>query len=214
MRLFLLPRTFAAIALLLCGGCDFTGVRPWAEPMNVQPVAYGESETDSATIPAPQLVPASGELDSSVELDAKVADLEAETDVATPPPLPAEEQSGTGVTKEPFRPPFAERTDLFSPPRGSNSGEPGPDGEAEAPLSLGEVSLKGFARVRERRVLLMIEDSIAALQVGQEQQGIRVIAIEPPKVTLERDEQQWTLSLSNQIGQAGEPRPRRNPLAD
>ena len=112
--------------------------------------------------------------------------------------------------REKFHPPFAERTNVFTPP---SSDQSVPINEGEESIAIApvlDVSLKGFARVDDLRAILMIEDTIAPLGLGQEKQGIRIISIEPPKVTLERDEQRWTLTLSNQFTRSGNSRSRHS----
>jgi hypothetical protein len=63
-----------------------------------------------------------------------------------------------------------------------------------------DVALKGFARLGdaeqgEPRVVLLIGDRILPLTAGQERDGVRVISIAPPQVTLERGGEQWNLSM-------------------
>ncbi len=99
--------------------------------------------------------------------------------VATPPP----------VARDHFTPPFPDRTDPFEPPkraeglvrRGDNPGE--------------TVELKGFVNVDGPRVVLAIDGIISPLPVGGEKYGVRVIAIQPPSVVLQRGRSRWTASL-------------------
>lgn len=91
-----------------------------------------------------------------------------------------------------FETPFPPRADLFAPPPrgGQTSIRTTDDGETVA-----RVALKGFVNVGGQRAVLLIGDEIAPLGIGQERHGVRVIAIEPPQVTLQRGRTRWTESL-------------------
>lgn len=88
-----------------------------------------------------------------------------------------------------FKPPFPDRTDLFSPPNRAavartsrRSGSP-------------DVALKGIADVEGLRALVQIGSQVFPLRQGEERNGVRIVSIDPPRVTLQRGEQRWTASL-------------------
>lgn len=198
-------------------------------PFRVTPVVYSEAEnnlgSEESQVETPE--PGKPELPASGSTSPKSI-ANKKTVTSTTNPIPTAETMGAPDSESPtsedpleahgqpepptpkgekeFRPPFAERTDLFSPPRSSSSGskndDPQPDQEAAIPTL--DVTLKGFARVKDQRVLLLIEDTLTPLGEGEEKLGIRVVAINPPKVTLAREAQQWTLSLSSPLSNAAE----------
>lgn len=94
------------------------------------------------------------------------------------------------ITKE-FKPPFANRTVIFSPPVNSVLKEKG-QGD-----SSGSVALQGFAKVSEMRAVLKINGVVVPLGEGSEKFGVQVIAIQPPKVVLQRGRNRWTASIEN-----------------
>jgi len=190
-------------------------------PIPVVPAQSSTQITDSDTVRVP--VPAFSPQPSSSSTFNNQAPSNSSASTTAPQTVGA--QSNLNSTSTPnanaspaatgeFQPPFAERTDLFSPPASSpatNDNEQSPQVEAAPGVN---VSLKGFARVQDQRVLLMIEDSIAPLSEGAEKHGVRVIKIDPPHVTLSRDDQQWTLSLTNQFAPSDAPRPGKPPGHD
>lgn len=88
-----------------------------------------------------------------------------------------------------FRPPFAQRQELFVPPDRSVA--------VRTARQVGDIqlALKGFADFDGRRVLLEINENVVCLREGQQQHGITVVAITPPQVTLRHDGRQWTETL-------------------
>jgi len=121
------------------------------------------------------------------------------TNAPAEPTAPASSAAEEGEPK--FQPPFGERTNLFSPPSQTQHDSAIANDDTSTPLSIpvSDVELKGFARVTDLCAILLIEETIAPLRAGQEKGGIRVVEINPPQVVLERSEQRWTLSLSNQF---------------
>ncbi len=92
-----------------------------------------------------------------------------------------------------FQPPYSHRTDPFRPP---NIEELLKDGRLSP--DTGPVELKGFVRNGPPKVLLALNDSLAALSAGQQWGGIEVIEIAPPRVILQRGRVRWTESLYGQ----------------
>lgn len=87
-----------------------------------------------------------------------------------------------------YQPPFPERQEMFVPPKQSAESR---HVQAEG----GAVELKGFVEVDQPRVILDIDGTIAALPVGTERFGVKVVAIEGGKVTLERNRTRWTATF-------------------
>lgn len=92
---------------------------------------------------------------------------------------------------KPFEPPFADRVDLFAPPSRAGKKVAKTDERSET------VELQGFVNVDGIRAVLAINDVIAPIAQGEERFGIQVIAIQPPKVVLQRGRQRWTTTLEN-----------------
>lgn len=88
-----------------------------------------------------------------------------------------------------FKPPFPERTDLFVPPKGSQSPVRRDDEHGQT------VELKGFINVDQPRVVLSIDGVIAAVPEGGEKYGVHVNSIQPPKAILQRGRNRWTATL-------------------
>lgn len=88
-----------------------------------------------------------------------------------------------------FRPPFAQRQELFVPPDRSVA--------VKTARQVGDTQLvlKGFAEFEGRRVLLEINENVVCLREGQQQHGITVVAIHPPQVTLRHQGREWTETL-------------------
>ena len=95
----------------------------------------------------------------------------------------------TKATVAVFTPPFPDRVDLFDPPKRAQSTIRRDDEHGET------VELKGFIDVDEPRVILSIDGVISPVPEGGEKYGVRVIAIQPPSVVLQRGRNRWTATL-------------------
>ncbi len=101
-------------------------------------------------------------------------------------PLAAESKNPT--PEPPFQPPFPNREELFLPP-------------AERPASATrarsdhDITLMGFVNVDGKKALLKIDGIITPLGAGQSRGEIRVLAVDPPRVTLRRGNREWTERL-------------------
>lgn len=84
--------------------------------------------------------------------------------------------------------PFPERTNMFVPPKDAPR-------SSSAPLTEGDVQLRGLVNVGEPRAILDIEGATALVGVGDEKFGVRVVSIDDRRVVLERGATQWTASL-------------------
>lgn len=90
-----------------------------------------------------------------------------------------------------FEYPFPDREDLFLPPAKKTFTR---ETQTEADE---DVVLMGFADVGGARVVLKIDGIVTSLRVGESRGEVRVLAIDPPKVDLQRGERQWTESLAD-----------------
>ena len=89
-----------------------------------------------------------------------------------------------------FMPPYADRTDMFSPPTRAAFQKQGPTDQG-----FGTITLQGFANVHGLKAVLLVNGVIAPLSVGEKLKDLQVIAIEPPKVVLQRGRERWTTSM-------------------
>jgi len=178
----------AALLLLLLAGC----AKPTSDAQD--PAAPSSPQTSAPIAPVT--------LASTPEIDQTLTNHVVEHH--PPAPLPPTDSSpavelfslpaATDSVPKAVRWPVP-RPDLFSPPQTDSPPATAGDPQPESLPPVSEVVLNGFARVDEPRVVLTIGDQTLPLQVGQERNGVRIVAIEPPEVTLERDGSQWTLSL-------------------
>ena len=106
-------------------------------------------------------------------------------------PAPAPDLANPNETKAvaAFTPPFPDRLDLFEAPKRAQSTVRRDDEHGET------VELKGFINVDEPRVVLSIDGVISPVPEGGERYGVRVIAIQPPSVVLQRGRNRWTATL-------------------
>lgn len=114
---------------------------------------------------------------------------------ATPRTTAGDPQSPPAETKEElakaaFEYPFPDREFLFLPPakKPATSDIRSEDDE--------DVVLMGFADVGGARAVLKIDGIVTPLRVGESRGDVRVLAINPPKVNLQRGKHQWTASLA------------------
>ncbi len=88
-----------------------------------------------------------------------------------------------------FEYPFPGREEIFLPPEKKPR-------DVETQLRSDEgVELMGFADVGGARVILKIDGIVTPLRVGESRGDVRVLAIDPPKVVLQRAQRRWTESL-------------------
>ena len=92
---------------------------------------------------------------------------------------------------DPFEPPYPQRRDLFQPPkvrRSTTSGRGSRGGSQR-------VQLKGFVNLDGIRAILVVDGETNTVAVGDVRDGLEVISIQPPRVTLQRGRVRWTETL-------------------
>lgn len=89
-----------------------------------------------------------------------------------------------------YIPPYPQRTDLFTPPKRVRQSARRTSGDSDD-----AVELMGFVTVDQPRAVLSIDGVVTSLPAGGQKYGIEVIAVEPPKVILQRGRNRWTASL-------------------
>ena len=85
--------------------------------------------------------------------------------------------------------PNPNRNEIFLPPASKPAGVTTDNRD-----SFG-VALIGFANVDRQQVLLEIDGITASLTVGDSRRELQVLAIDPPAVTLQRGNREWTVKL-------------------
>lgn len=108
----------------------------------------------------------------------------------TPPGVAAAEHA-EAVPAEPtgYTPPYPDRIDMFSPPSAKAASV------AQRRAIDPDVTLRGIINFEGPRALLEIGGQVIQLREQEQQQGVEVVTIEAPKVTLQRGEKRWTVSL-------------------
>jgi hypothetical protein len=91
--------------------------------------------------------------------------------------------------EEPFQPPYPNRTELFIPPDLTYTART-PD-RVDGP----NVAVRGFMSLDRQRVVLEINGAVHILEEGEQQAGIEVVSIAPPRVVLQRRGERWTAQL-------------------
>jgi hypothetical protein len=100
------------------------------------------------------------------------------------------QQLATTVSE--FQLPFPNRKALFQPPQRQENSEPSsPSSGQEA------VELLGFVNVNGPQVALSINGFVATLAEKEEQDGVKVISIQPPTVSLMRGGRRMHRTLEN-----------------
>ncbi len=94
-------------------------------------------------------------------------------------------------SKSEFKPAHPNRVDPFVFPSEITDNQRAP----VPTTSVAQVRVMGFAEVDELRVLLEAKDSTQSLKVGDELNGIEVVAIKPPTVELRLGNLIWTASM-------------------
>lgn len=125
--------------------------------------------------------------------DAKAGPTEtpAETTAANPP-MPARGDADLKRLLGDFQTPFPLREDPFRQPRIEQSRAGSTDSRDK---TASPVALRGFVNVDGQRALLEIDDSLFAVSEGEEKEGVTVLEIAPPRVTLQRGRVRWQESL-------------------
>jgi len=121
---------------------------------------------------------------------------------------PGASQTATGQSASSamgFKPPHPDRQNLFSRPH---------VGGANGTVQGADVKVRGFVNVNGVRALLAVRGKAFMMEEGQEKAGVKVVKIEPPKVTLQSGQTKWTISLFDaKRSEMGED-PKQQPPAD
>lgn len=111
---------------------------------------------------------------------------QATSDDLKSPPTAAETQE----VEPAFEYPFPHREDLFLPPTKAPA-------HVSRPRDDEDVVLMGFADFGGVRAVLKVDGIVTSLRVGESRGEVRVLAIDPPKVDLQRADRRWTESLAD-----------------
>ena len=90
-----------------------------------------------------------------------------------------------------YKPPYPDRNQLFQSPRvrrSSLAGRGTRDGAQR-------VQLRGFVNLDGIRAILIVNGETNSMAAGDVSDGIEVISINPPRVTLQRSRVRWTETL-------------------
>ena len=90
-----------------------------------------------------------------------------------------------------YKPPYPDRNQLFQSPRvrrSSLAGRGTRDGAQR-------VQLRGFVNLDGIRAILIVNGETNSMAAGDVSDGIEVISIDPPRVTLQRSRVRWTETL-------------------
>jgi hypothetical protein len=91
--------------------------------------------------------------------------------------------------EEPFQPPYPNRTELFIPPDLTHFAHL-PD-RVDGP----SVAVRGFMSLDGQRVVLEINGAVHILAEGEQEGGVEVVSIAPPRVVLQRRGERWTAQM-------------------
>ena len=118
--------------------------------------------------------------------DVAVADSEAVSEKES-----TKDSTLAGAPPKMYQPPYPERSQLFQSPkvRRSSLAQRGTRRNAQ------RVQLKGFVNLDGIRAILVVNGETNSMAAGDVSEGIEVISIEPPRVTLQRSRVRWTETL-------------------
>jgi hypothetical protein len=110
-------------------------------------------------------------------------------DALAPPPVSNAKPATSEKPAEVFQPPYPDRTELFIPPDLNHL--------TAAPSSMAgpSVAVRGFMNLDGQHVVLEIDGAVYVLEEGKKQGGVQVVSIEPPRVTLERRGERWSVQM-------------------
>ena len=167
-----------AVLVVGCRG-EETRLSPTAEPSSqaLREPPYGPTTLVSAPMPG-----TSGT--ASVSPNREVDD-----DQAHDKTVESVSQQPSPATAE-FEPPFGPRSNLFVPKARARSVD-----RRRPPKEGSDLQLKGFANVHQPRAVLVLDGRVVTLAVGQSVDGLKVIAIDPPRVELQKGARRWFESI-------------------
>ena len=90
-----------------------------------------------------------------------------------------------------YEPPYPDRNQLFQSPRVRRSSLAGRGTRHSAQ----RVQLRGFVNLDGIRAILIVNGETNSMAAGDVSDGIEVISINPPRVTLQRSRVRWTETL-------------------
>lgn len=139
----------------------------------------------SSTAPEPQ-----SRRDDS---DSSAAGLPDESQIASSPADPSSAESHEANEK--WQPPFPDNVDFFAPPASDSANEARPGDRDRA-----EVRVIGFSQMAGDvpKALLEIAGRIEMAAIGDSLSGLTVVAIDDPSVTLQSQNDRWSVALFDQ----------------
>jgi hypothetical protein len=157
-------------------------------PLALAALFAGCSASDPATeSAAPPMTPTAAATPAAPSTTPALATTKSDTKPTPTPDLTVAKPTSTETAQ--FTPPFPERLELFEPPKRAQGTVKRDDEHGET------VELKGFINVDQPRVILSIDGVVSPVPEGGEKYGVRVIAIQPPSVVLQRGRNRWTATL-------------------
>tara|TARA_R110002072_G_scaffold155657_2_gene306102 strand:- start:165537 stop:166439 length:903 start_codon:yes stop_codon:yes gene_type:complete len=98
-----------------------------------------------------------------------------------------------------FRPPFPSNTSFFSPPEVEKAVAL-PDSASVAEIHHAHVRVIGFSQIKDRdpRALLSIGGHLQSVKEGDSVNGVTIVALDAPNVTLQQRTERWTVALFKQ----------------
>lgn len=127
----------------------------------------------------------SEELTAQLESAVQAADARVAEQLAAADAMP-----GPSAAPKPRNAPFPRRDNVFLMPEvGAVAVDAGGSQDDQV------VQLKGFVKVHAPRALLRIGGETVALAQGEIHQGVRVVTLDPPRVTLESNSRRWDETL-------------------
>lgn len=141
----------------------------------------------SSTAPEPQ-----ARRDDS---DSNATGLPDESQVAVTTADPLDESGESVEAGGKWQPPFPDNVDFFAPPDGDSVDPDQPGGHGRA-----EVRVIGFSQMAGDvpKALLEIAGRIEMATVGDSISGLTVVAIDDPSVTLQSQNDRWSVALFDQ----------------
>lgn len=144
-----------------------------------------ESPPEAPAVKAPSVA-------ASQRVEAALADKNS-ADVVDAKSEAARTKDSTLANSPPktYKPPYPDRSQLFQSPRVRRSSLAGRGTRDRAQ----RVQLRGFVNLDGIRAILIVNGETNSMAAGDVSDGIEVISINPPRVTLQRSRVRWTETL-------------------
>lgn len=136
--------------------------------------------------PAPEN-PSAGEASPPAELHGPRPDKPAQAAPKAGEQAESEQPAPAPEAQAKFDPPYKNRVDMFQPPNRKHA--------VKNSNSTSEVLLRGFVNVDQPKALLVVDGKLRAMAAGEHFNGLELIQIDRPLVTLQRGRVRWTESL-------------------